>query len=113
MGKLLIKHDPKKLLPLEYGRISVDGMNIFIDPDQWGWIIQCRWKIKYNHNTPYAIRKVQRKGKSITLRMHREIMNTPEGYDCHHLNKNTLDNRKINLKNCTKTEHRIIQRTLF
>lgn len=113
MSKLLTKYNQSKLLPLEYGIIAVDGLTVFIDPDEWGWIIQCHWKIKYSNNTPYAVRKVHRQGKTITLRMHREIMKTPAGYDCHHKNKNSLDNRKVNLENCTKIEHRMIQKTIF
>jgi len=37
--------------------------------------------------------------------MHREIMNTPEGMECHHKEGNTFDNRKEMLENLTKQEH--------
>ena len=40
--------------------------------------------------------------------MHREIMNCPPGYEVHHLNHNTLDNRKSNLKIVTRDQHCII-----
>lgn len=45
--------------------------------------------------------------------MHREIMNTPKGMECHHKNGNTFDNRrKTNLENLTKQEHMVKDREL-
>lgn len=38
-----------------------------------------------------------------TIRIHRLIMNTPEGMDTDHINHNKLDNRKSNLRICTRS----------
>lgn len=37
--------------------------------------------------------------------MHREIMGTPNGMDTDHINGNTLDNRRENLRVCTHAEN--------
>jgi hypothetical protein len=37
--------------------------------------------------------------------MHRQLMNTPQGMDVHHVNGNTLDNRKLNLSNIEPKLH--------
>ena len=37
--------------------------------------------------------------------LHRFIMDCPEGMDVDHENHNTLDNRKVNLKICTRTQN--------
>lgn len=44
-------------------------------------------------------------GKRKTIFMHREIMNTPSGLDTDHINHNSLDNRKCNLRICTRSEN--------
>lgn len=61
---------------------------------------------KYNHlvwhlsDTGYAVRK---SGK--TVRLHRLIMDCPEGMVIDHLNGDKLDNRKSNLRICTQSEN--------
>lgn len=37
--------------------------------------------------------------------MHREIMNAPDGVQVDHINGDSLDNRKINLRLCTNAEN--------
>lgn len=37
------------------------------------------------------------------VRLHRFIMNAPKGTDIHHINGNTLDNRKYNLVICSRS----------
>ena len=40
------------------------------------------------------------------IRLHRAIMGNPKGMDVHHINGNTLDNRKCNLQVLSPEEHR-------
>ena len=39
------------------------------------------------------------------LYLHRHLMSTPKNLECDHINGNTFDCRKVNLRNCTKKEN--------
>ena len=74
-------------------------------------ISKYRWHVD---STGYASRAVFRNGKRTKVRMHREIMKPERGKVCDHLNGNTLDNRRENLRVCTvkeNNENRINNRT--
>lgn len=62
---------------------------------------------KYNHltwhlsDTGYVMGRYNKK----RARLHRLIMNCPEGMTVDHLNGDRLDNRKSNLRICTQSEN--------
>lgn len=64
-------------------------------------------KYKWFLNKGYAVRnsKYTRGEKRYTIRMHREIIKTPDNLETDHINGNKLDNRVINLRPCTKAEN--------
>ena len=62
---------------------------------------------KWYFSNGYAVRDVWINGKSKTIFMHREIMNTPKGMDTDHINRNRSDNRSTNLRICTRSENRM------
>lgn len=101
-------------LPLTKGYVTV------VDDDDYDKIANYVWPLKYRHQPdplkwqvsdagkprPYA---VKRRGPT-TLRLHRFIfelngMKIPEGYEVDHINHNTLDNRKSNLRLVTRGEN--------
>ncbi len=65
-----------------------------ISPFKWG--IRLGWG-----NTPYVIARIN--GKNIP--MHRHIMKPEKGFLVDHKNHNTLDNRKENLRICTRQQN--------
>ena len=52
----------------------------------------------YENDSGYAIKKTRAKGKSVSIRMHRLVMNPPKRLEVDHINGNRLDNRKSNLR---------------
>lgn len=75
-----------------------------VDDSYYEKFIGYKW---YLSGTGYASYsewdKVSKKGK--TIYMHRLVANTPKGKQTDHINMNKLDNRKDNLRNCTRTEN--------
>lgn len=75
------------------------------DADLKDWLNQWKWYPHRSFCRTYVVRKFKRNGKVKTLFMHRIVAKTPQGYLCHHINRDTLDNRRANLQNLTKFEH--------
>ena len=59
----------------------------------------------HESDTGYAVIRRSFGGKKQTIRMHRVIMNCPEGKVVDHLNGNRLDCRKANMRICTQAEN--------
>ena len=53
----------------------------------------------------YYYAQSSRNSKHPTVLLHRFITQCPKGFDVDHINKNTLDNRKENLRICTRSEN--------
>lgn len=72
-----------------------NGDVIKVDSSDYDYLIKFKWSLigkgyAYNHKLGM---------------MHRIIMNTPKELQVDHLNKDKLDNRKLNLRNCTNKEN--------
>lgn len=61
-----------------------------------------RWYLSFDGRKK---RYVRRSEQGRTIYMHREIMNPPKGMEVDHINGNGLDNRRENLRLCTKTQN--------
>ena len=81
-----------KNIPLTKGKFAI------VDDDDFEWLSKWKWFV----NGRYASRSIN-KHQQIT--MHREIMHTPDDMETDHINRNGLDNRKENLRICTRSEN--------
>lgn len=83
------------------------GQYALVDDEDFDYLNQWKWMASWNPNTFsfYATRHATTSSKSNNIRMHRLIMNTPEGLVCDHIDHNTLNNQKHNLRNCTTSEN--------
>lgn len=81
-------------------KVAIVDDNVF---NMVGWL---NWRINQNGYVITDIPKPRRKdiGKT-TIRLHRLVMNTPEGMDTDHINGNRLDNRKVNLRVCSRSDN--------
>jgi len=78
------------------------GKQAFVDERDWCKLREHTWYAAWNPHTRsfYAVRWApMAKGKRRRLiRMHRVIMDAPDGMQIDHLNRQTLDNRRHNLR---------------
>ncbi len=92
----------------EYCKIPLTRrMYAKVDPEDYCWLTQFRWHYVRTSRTFYAVRSSYRGGRSCKIWMHREIMGTPKGLVCDHVNHNGLDDRKHNLRNCTVAQNNL------
>lgn len=85
---LLIRGNNTISIPLTKGKVAI------IDNDDLHLVNSISWRL---HSQQYAY---SNKGL-----MHRIIMKCPDGMEVDHINHDKLDNRKINLRICTKSEN--------
>lgn len=81
------------------------GLFTVVDNDDYEELSKYKWSAAFDptQNCFYAIRKDYTINK--TLRIHRVIMKTPAHLQVDHINHDTLDNRKINLRNVTNSQN--------
>ena len=89
-----------KLIPLTQGKFAI------VDAEDYERLSKYKWHVDKGDSTYYAARGIV--GKN--FRMHREILNAPEGLVVDHRNHNGLDNRRENLRLCTVAENNMNRR---
>jgi hypothetical protein len=59
----------------------------------------------------YAVRWEHAAGRQRTIYLHRQILDAPPGRDVDHINGDTLDNRRANLRLCTASQNAVNKST--
>lgn len=97
-----------KTIPLTQDQVALVDDWRYEELNQWKW--HARWS--ENTQSYYAERNEGDAGSGKKkIQMSRQIMNTPEGMECDHRNRNTLDNQEHNLRNATPSQNRMNKRT--
>lgn len=90
-----------KKIPLTQGQFAIVDDEDFEEQNQWGWYAY--WNPE-THSF-YARRNEGKRPNRKTILMHREIMNTPKMLKCDHINHDTLNNTRLNLRNVTNSQN--------
>lgn len=90
-------NEPNNFINARFIRLYPSGFAL-VDSDLYETLNQYRWKAVRSKTCFYAVRKFKRNGKTIYVRMHREIARAQPGEDVHHINGNTFDCRRQNLQ---------------
>jgi hypothetical protein len=78
-----------------------------IDVDDLGQIANYNWHAVDMGHTKYVRRNRTKNDppRPLSIRLHRQLMSAPNGMDVDHVNMNGLDNRKSNLRVCTRSQN--------
>jgi len=79
------------------------GLYAIVDETDYEWLNQWKWCAD---KKGYAVRGIILKnGKTKIIKMHRLIMNAPDGADVDHINGKFSDNRRCNLRLCSRQQN--------
>jgi hypothetical protein len=89
-----------KAIPLTKGYVA------FVDDDDFAAVSQKKWGAFHSNGNVYAASQTSRKdGPRRTLFMHRIINETPEGLHTDHVDGDTLNNCRSNLRSVTRAQN--------
>jgi hypothetical protein len=78
------------------------GKVALVDDEDYKFLIQWKWNFS---STGYAARNGGTYKKRKNIKMHRLIMRATSGMEVDHINGNRLDNRRCNLRICTRSQN--------
>lgn len=88
---------------------STNGYDILVDDENYQYLNQFKWvatQKSKRYSTKYAIRRIYITRLRYKIsQMHREVLSCPTKKIIDHINHNGLDNRKINLRICTRSQN--------
>jgi hypothetical protein len=84
------------------------GMFAIVDDEDFDFISKWKWRASGGNRGHFYAARVERTQDGLHIKavnMHRVINNTPDGLVTDHINGNTLDNRRENLRASTFTQN--------
>lgn len=85
-----------KEIPLTQGKVAL------VDDEDFNLVKKFKWHAWKNHNWSWYARRSTTYGE---ISMHRLITDTPSGMEVDHINGDGLDNRRSNLRICTRANN--------
>jgi hypothetical protein len=106
-----------QLQETEMTKVTIAGYEVLLDDDDVERVTALKWYVdrKASAKGQHYFRRcyVVERGRQSTISLHRYIMGCilGDGFSVDHINHNTLDYRKENLRVCSKTDNTRNQRT--
>ena len=99
--KIIQPKDEKiRFIPLTQGKVAI------VDAEDYEWLSKNKWHAANTGGKFYACRSIKQR----TISMHRVIMGEPKGMVVDHIDGNSLNNRRCNLRSCTTAQNICNQR---
>ena len=88
-------------IPLTRGKFAI------VDPEDYPRLAKHKWQLAKSPTGSYAVRWQRNPNKTTRKRiwMHRQVIHIPGHLLCDHINRNSLDNRKANLRPATVSQN--------
>lgn len=93
-----------RTIPLTQGKVAI------VDEADYEYLNQWRWYAAKGSSTYYARRGIWENDKTRDIRMHCVILNPPPSLEPDHINGDGLDNRRCNLRICTRSQNSMNRR---
>lgn len=88
-------------------------MVTLVDEEDYEWLNQWKWCVCKIGNNYYATRNVKNKGTQTSIRMHRLIMDAQKGVYVDHVDIDSLNNQRYNLRICTNAQNAMNQKKVL
>lgn len=95
-----------KEIPLTQRKVAL------VDDADFEEISRHKWYARRCGKAYYAVRAAQMGDRRVYLYMHRVVMEALPGMEIDHINSNTLDNQRSNLRACTRSQNHMNARKL-
>jgi hypothetical protein len=88
-----------KEIQLSQGKVAI------VDDKDYEYLSKFKWYASYSRSGFYAVRSNRQGQKPSHILMHRVILNAPLDKEGDHINGDTLDNRRCNLRLCSHSQN--------
>jgi hypothetical protein len=90
-----------KRIPLTQDKVAI------VDDADYGWLSQWKWRAHKMGKFCYAVRSTYIEQKRGSVSMHRQVLGLlpGDGFEADHINHDTLDNQRSNLRRATKSQN--------
>lgn len=82
------------------------GKYAIVDDEEFERLSEYKWCAVKNHKT-FRVQRAGRKGESSNVFMHQDVIGKKKGFVIDHINRNPLDNRKINLRHARPGQNNV------